>query len=83
MTILVISSSPLLLTGALDTAQILFRNFTPKRHRVSERLAQGPYVWDRAGVEPMTLRAKGVDSTKAPHAPDNCPGINVRINRKA
>ena len=27
------SSSPLLLRGALDTARILCRNFTPKRHR--------------------------------------------------
>ena len=30
---------------------------------VSEGLAQGPYVAARAGVEPMTLRTKGVDST--------------------
>src|SRR6218665_3196235 len=29
---------------------------------VSEGLAQGPYVAARAGVEPMTLRTKGVDS---------------------
>jgi len=27
------SSSPLLLRGAPDTARILCRNFTPKRHR--------------------------------------------------
>jgi len=33
---------------------------------MSESLAQGPYVADRAGVELMTLRTKGVDSTKAP-----------------
>ena len=33
---------------------------------VSEGLAQGPYVAARVGVEPMTLRMKGVDSTKAP-----------------
>ena len=33
---------------------------------VSEGLAQDPYVAARAGVEPMTLRTKGVDSTKAP-----------------
>jgi len=32
---------------------------------VSEGLAQGPYVAARAGVEPMTLRTKGVDAT--PH----------------
>ena len=36
---------------------------------VSEGLAQGPYVAARAGVEPMTLRTKGVDSTNAPHTP--------------
>src|SRR6218665_5756 len=29
-------------------------------------LAQGPYMAARAQVEPMTLRTKGVDSTKAP-----------------
>src|SRR6218665_790430 len=33
---------------------------------VSEVLAQGPYMAARAGVEPMTLGTKGVDSTKAP-----------------
>src|SRR6218665_751611 len=27
------SSSPLLLRGALDTVRVLFRSFTPKRHR--------------------------------------------------
>ena len=36
---------------------------------VSERLAQSPYVAARAGFEPMTLRTKGVDSTKAPPRP--------------
>ena len=30
---------------------------------VSEGLAQGPYVAARAGVEPLTLLTKGVDST--------------------
>jgi len=35
----------------------------------SEGLAQGPYVATRAGVEPMTLQTKGVDSTKAPPCP--------------
>ena len=33
---------------------------------VSEGLAQGPYVAARVGVEPMTLRTKGVDSINAP-----------------
>src|SRR6218665_197765 len=38
---------------------------------VSEGLAQDPYVAARAGVKPMTLRTKGVDSTKAsPHLTD-------------
>ena len=35
----------------------------------SEGLAQGPYVVARAGVEPITLRTKGVDSTNAPPTP--------------
>ena len=37
----------------------------------SEGLAQGPYVAARAGFEPMTLRAKVINSTNAPHTP-NC-----------
>ena len=36
---------------------------------MSEGLAQGPYMAARVGVEPMTLRTKGVDSTNAPHMP--------------
>ena len=36
---------------------------------VSEGLAQGSYVAARAGVEPMTLRTKDIDSNNAPHAP--------------
>src|SRR6218665_809516 len=36
---------------------------------VGKRLAQGPYVTARAGVEPTTLRLKVVDSTKAPSRP--------------
>ena len=36
---------------------------------VSQRLAQGPYVAARAGVELMTLQTKGVDSTNAPPTP--------------
>ena len=66
------SSSPLLLISAPDTARILCRSFTPKRHNcatVSEGLAQGPYVAARAGFEPTTLRTKGIDSTKAPTCP--------------
>ena len=37
---------------------------------VSEGLAQGSYVAARAGVEPMTLRTKDVDSTNAPPRPN-------------
>jgi len=36
---------------------------------VSEGLAQSPYVAARAGVEPMTLRTKGVDSNNVPVTP--------------
>ena len=36
---------------------------------VSEGLVQGPYVVARVGVELMTLRTKGVDSTNAPPTP--------------
>jgi len=36
---------------------------------VSEGLAQGPYATARVGVELMTLRTKGVDSTNAPLTP--------------
>ena|SRR6218665_3342546 len=66
-------SSALLLRGAPDTAWILCRSFTPKRHRqlrVSEGLVQGPYVAARAGFEPTTLRTKGAESTNEPHAPN-------------
>ena len=34
-----------------------------------KRLAQGPYVAARAGVEPTTLRLKVIGSTKAPARP--------------
>ena len=36
---------------------------------VGEGLAQGPYVAARAGVELVTFRTKGLDSTNAPHMP--------------
>src|SRR6218665_2866790 len=36
---------------------------------VSEGLAQGPYVADRAGFEQATLRLNVVDSTNAPPRP--------------
>ena len=42
---------------------------------VSEGLYQDPYVAAKAGIEPMTLRTKGVDSTSAlptPHVMLSC-----------
>ena len=36
---------------------------------MSSRLAQGPYVAARAGVEPTTVRLKVIVSTKAPPRP--------------
>jgi len=45
---------------------------------VSEGLARGPYVAARAGVEFMTLRTKGVDSTNAPHTPHHVPSEQYR-----
>src|SRR6218665_1444769 len=37
-----------------------------------KRLAKGPYVAARAGVEPTTLRLKVIVSTKAPPCPTLC-----------
>ena len=55
----------------------------PSKHRhnlvyiimsnASEGLAQGPCVASSSGVETMTLRTKGVDSTNAPYTPYNAP----------
>ena len=65
------SSSPLLLRGTLDTARILCLSFTPKRHRQLrvKDLPKGPYVTDRAGFKPMTLRTKGDEMTNEPPCP--------------
>jgi len=54
------SSSPLLLRGAPDTAQILCQSFTLKRHWSSppSLLDQGHYVVARVGFEPEILRTK-------------------------
>src|SRR6218665_4149257 len=63
------SSSPLLLRGDPDTARILCRSFTSKRHRkLQVKVAQGPYM-ARAGFELMNLRTKGDRSTKKPPRP--------------
>src|SRR6218665_571535 len=64
------SSSPLLLTSALDTARILCRSFTPKHHR---QLAQGPYEAASAGFQPATLRMKVIESTNVPPRHTNVP----------
>src|SRR6218665_2076998 len=47
---------------------------------VSEGLAQGPCVAARAGVEPTTLRTKGVDSTNAPHTPHTSSDSRIPSN---
>ena len=45
----------------------------------SEGLSQNPYMVARAGVEPATLRMKGVDSTNAPPLPTNaCAHVCAR-----
>ena len=56
-------SSPLLLRGANDTAQI--PHAEAPQANVSERLAQGYYMAARAGAERMTLRTKSFDYTNA------------------
>src|SRR6218665_1520379 len=65
------SSNLLLLRGAPETARIMCRNFTPKSHRQLRGKDCPRSIRDgyRAGVEPMTLPTKGVDSTNAPHTP--------------
>src|SRR6218665_2459407 len=64
-----ISTAPLLLLrGAPDTALILCRNFTPKRHR-QLRVKDTSYVAARAGFEPTTLRTKSDESTNEPPRP--------------
>src|SRR6218665_672061 len=50
---------------------------------LSEGLAQGPYVAARVGVEPMTLRTKGIDSTNAPHTPQVlCKELHTGCSQK-
>jgi len=43
--------------------------------QVTTEVPQDPYVAARAEVEPMTLQAKGVDSTKAPSRPTIDEGL--------
>src|SRR6218665_810407 len=70
------SSSPLHIRGAPDTARILCRSVTLKRHRQLRATdlptAQGPSVSARAGFEPTTLLTIGVDSTNEPPRPTFC-----------
>ena len=47
---------------------------------ISGTPAQGPYVAARAGVEPMTLLTKGVDSTDAPHMPHELNSSDTPIS---
>src|SRR6218665_2052543 len=42
-----------------------------------EGLAQDPYVVARVGVEPTTLRSKGIDSTNAQPRPNVCMYVCV------
>src|SRR6218665_1743144 len=75
------SSSPLLLSSALDTARILCRGFTPKRHR-QLRVQDLPKVpmwrleWD------TNLQLKVIDSTNAPPRPTMI-NSNVYIPQRA
>src|SRR6218665_447425 len=52
---------------------------------VSEILDQGPYLASRAGVEPITLRMKGVDSTNAPHTSHTLyeKATNVKVGARS
>ena len=65
------SSSPLLLERCSRQSTDTVPEFHAKAPQatVSEGLAQGPYVAARAGVEPMTIWTKGIDSNNAPPTP--------------
>ena len=66
------SSSPLLLRSASDYSTDTVSKFHAEAHRqlsAGKGLAQGPYVAAKAGVEPMTLRLKVIDSSNAPPRP--------------
>src|SRR6218665_391470 len=76
------SSSLPLLRGAPNTALILCRNSRRSATAtVSEGLVQVPYVVARPGVEPMTLRTKGVNSTNAPymHCLSHCDSVHLAV----
>ena len=62
---------------ALQTQHGYCAGISCRSATVSEGLAQGPYVVARAGVEPMTLRTKGFDSTNAPHMPHMVGMANI------
>jgi len=68
----------LVLRGAPNTADTVpeFHVEAPQA-TVSELLA--PYIAARAGVEPMTLRTKGVNSNNVPHTPHNIPNISKKL----
>src|SRR6218665_2505390 len=64
-------SSPLPLRGAPDYSTGTVSEFHAEAHRqrAGKKLAQGPYVTARAGVEPTTLRLRVIASTNAPSRP--------------
>ena len=84
--ILAISIAPLQVLHYSETlptaARILYRSFTPKRTGNStghKGLDQGPYVVDRAGIEPTTLRLRVLDLTNAPRHPTNAALVCVEL----
>jgi len=64
-----ISSSPLLLRGALDTARMLCRNFTPKHPRQLwvKDLPKVPTWWLERESNPDERRWLYQSATNAPH----------------
>ena len=64
------SLSEALLTTAIDTVSEF--QAEALQATASEGLAQGPYAMARAGLEPMTLWSKGIDSTNVPPCPHKC-----------
>src|SRR6218665_2097719 len=48
---------------------------------VGKELAQGPYVADTAGVEPITLRLRVIDLTNAPPRPTTMTHISDKMRR--
>ena len=68
------SSSPQPLRGTPDYSTDIVSEFHAGEPQttVGKGLAKGPYVADRAGVEPTTLRLRVIDLTNAPPRPTIC-----------